>query len=86
MESRPKAYICDPEKNVNCKKTLCRHSCFLTRHEEYARLRDGKPIESEDGLLTRLEALKADHRPDGGYYRGVRDSINVVKEALGYGE
>ena len=83
MESRPKLYVCDPEKNVNCKKTLCHHPCFFTRHEEYARQRDGKPIEAEDGIIERLEALKADHRPDGGYYRGVRDSIEVVKEALG---
>lgn len=28
-------YICDPEKNKECKKTLCQTDCFLTTKKEY---------------------------------------------------
>lgn len=29
-----KVYICDPKKNVSCKKTCCQTMCFCTRDRE----------------------------------------------------
>lgn len=29
-----KVYICDPKKNVTCKKTCCQTMCFCTRDRE----------------------------------------------------
>ena len=31
---------CDPEKNTECRKTLCQDICFRTTHEEYAKEED----------------------------------------------
>lgn len=30
-------YVCDPNKNVECKKTACQEDCFCTAKVEYAR-------------------------------------------------
>lgn len=32
-----KTYICDPEKNKECKKTSCQTECFLTSNPKYAK-------------------------------------------------
>ena len=32
-------------------------------------------------LIKNFESLMAGHRADGGYYRGVRDCLKVVREA-----
>ena len=45
-------YLCDPDKNTECRKTGCVHnaaaimkSCERTSHPEYAKLdEEGKPI------------------------------------------
>ena len=44
-------YRCDPEKNVRCRKTICKgfcgrkNGCFRTKHPEYAQLDEkGEPI------------------------------------------
>lgn len=47
-------YLCDPEKNVQCKKTYCAYNpnarkrkCFSTTQEEFARLDfAGRPCEN----------------------------------------
>ena len=45
-------YICDPAKNKNCPKTICKHRhtqygmCEYTRHAEFAETDEqGRPIE-----------------------------------------
>ena len=30
-------YICDPEKNTECKKTNCQTLCFETTHKEFSK-------------------------------------------------
>lgn len=30
-------YLCDPEKNENCQKTICQKECFFTRNKEFAK-------------------------------------------------
>lgn len=38
-------YLCDPNKNKECRKTSCQKRCFCTQKEEYAMLdENGKPI------------------------------------------
>lgn len=49
MEDNLILYLCDPEKNKECKKIAChtrhRHECEATDHAEFAMLDDeGKPI------------------------------------------
>ena len=40
-----KIYLCDPEKNEECSKTLCQKHCFKTFFKEYAKLDgNGEPI------------------------------------------
>ena len=37
-------YLCDPNKNTNCKKTVCQVKCNLTEEVKFARLNnDGTP-------------------------------------------
>lgn len=33
-------YLCDPEKNKECEKTLCQKECFFTIDKKFSR--DGK--------------------------------------------
>ena len=33
-----KLYLCDPEKNTACRKTICQRECKATVHREYAKL------------------------------------------------
>ena len=33
-------YLCDPEKNVECRQTECQELCFYTTKKEYSK--DGK--------------------------------------------
>lgn len=35
-ELLPGVYVCDPEKNTECRKTSCQTLCFHTRHRLYA--------------------------------------------------
>ena len=42
-------YLCDPEKNINCEKTICysktSESCICTSHKDFAQTNDnGEPI------------------------------------------
>lgn len=45
-------YLCDPDKNTECRKSICKHNasaytgcCIRTSHREYAKLdEEGKPI------------------------------------------
>jgi len=30
-------YLCDPEKNISCKKTECQKNCFATSKIEFAK-------------------------------------------------
>ena len=30
-------FFCDPEKNLNCKKTECQHDCFFTTNRDFAK-------------------------------------------------
>ena len=42
-----KLYLCDPEKNTRCAKTGCKKyggNCDATTHEEFAVLKNGKPV------------------------------------------
>lgn len=40
-----KIYLCDPEKDEECSKTLCQKQCFKTFYKEYAKLdENGEPI------------------------------------------
>lgn len=32
-----KVFICDPEKNEKCDKTLCQTQCFYTDKQEFAK-------------------------------------------------
>lgn len=42
-------YICEPEKNTECKKTFCQEFCKATAFEEYAkRDENGAPIVAKD--------------------------------------
>jgi len=42
-------YICDPEKNKDCNKTLCQEECIYTQHKEYAKFPwSGVYIETEE--------------------------------------
>lgn len=42
-------YICEPEKNTECRKTLCQEFCKATAFEEYAkRDENGAPIVAKD--------------------------------------
>ena len=34
-------FICDPNKNIQCKKTHCQTKCFFTKFKAYSK--DGKP-------------------------------------------
>ncbi|MBQ7071260.1 MAG: hypothetical protein IJM87_08285 [Ruminococcus sp.] len=51
-----KLYLCDPDKNRQCKKTSCLYNkdspyptCLLTSDRRYAQLDDkGEPIEEND--------------------------------------
>ena len=49
-----KLYVCDPEKNTECKKTECQVMCFLTTD---ARCADDKCIEI-DGKIYRIVCPK----------------------------
>lgn len=49
-------YECDPEKNIECDKTMCGTMCFHTRHAEY----------SVDGRMYRYNADKKDIEPVDG--------------------
>ena len=40
MKDYPIVYKCNPEKNTNCKKTLCQKDCFFTYNKDYSE--DGK--------------------------------------------
>ena len=44
-------YICNPQLNKECRKTMCQNECFMTHHKEYALL----PGESVT-LETRADA------------------------------
>ena len=38
-------YVCDPEKNIACKKTFCHINggdCYLTQVKDYAKTREEK--------------------------------------------
>ena len=35
FEKMPTLYICDPEKNVDCKKTFCQDLCWHTTNEKF---------------------------------------------------
>ena len=35
VNSKP-VYICDPKKNINCRKTMCQEACFMTFDKECA--------------------------------------------------
>ena len=46
MNDEKKWYICDPDKNTECKKTLCVTDCRITSKRECAVLDgNGEPIE-----------------------------------------
>lgn len=56
-------YICDPAKNKNCPKTVCKYRpgsyglCECTRHEEFAQTDEqGRPIEVKGETLD--ESIK----------------------------
>lgn len=54
-----KTYVCDPEKNKECKKTGCQTNCFLTLNPEYAKaLRATKNGEMLKYIKHRLNERK----------------------------
>ena len=36
-EMMPGIYLCDPEKNTECRKTACQDLCFYTKKRKYAK-------------------------------------------------
>lgn len=53
MKDSDKLYRCDPQKNIKCKKTICKYNetvlnntCELTIRKEYSI--DGVPINPEE--------------------------------------
>ena len=40
MWERNYIFLCNPEKNTECKKADCQRSCFFTSHKEFSK--DGK--------------------------------------------
>lgn len=70
---RPTLYLCDPDKNTECRKTSCVHNpvavgplCRSTKHFEFAKLdEDGDPIR-EINLrypLQEEEELRGKYQP-----------------------
>lgn len=65
MSRRIMLYLCDPEKNIKCERTYCKHNpkaemreCDGTSREEYARLDAyGKPIVLFDSELAASKKL-----------------------------
>jgi len=51
-------YICDPEKNRECRKTSCQDLCFMTSNREYSI--DGIPIvfDKEAGEFVNADQRK----------------------------
>lgn len=55
--NRPELYVCDPEKNTECKKTSCSAKdvllpCSLTTKAEFAKTdENGQPIAATDDEL-----------------------------------
>lgn len=44
-EKKDTLYLCDPDKNTRCQKTVCQYSCTLTTKQECAKLdENGKPV------------------------------------------
>lgn len=43
-----KVYICDPEKNTECKKTNCQKTCFSTLNPKYGK--DYRVMRNEEML------------------------------------
>lgn len=56
MRQRTTLYLCDPEKNTDCRKNSCEHNplsafpvCKATKYPEFAKLDEsGKPIRLPD--------------------------------------
>ena len=38
LHDRTILYLCDPEKNQDCKKTFCQRECFATSCEKFAKI------------------------------------------------
>lgn len=70
---RPTLYLCDPEKNTECRKTSCVHKpvavgplCRTTKHPEFAKLdEDGDPIRAINLRypLQEEEELRGKYQP-----------------------
>lgn len=60
-------YICDPEKNGNCPKTICAYlnqgECRHTRYQEYRAQQPGTSIITRDNIKVefQLETYKVEH-------------------------
>ena len=63
-------YICNPNKNVNCKKTNCyflnKGRCFLTSNANYSDQDIAHPLEMDEGWSTtpELRELKRIYRKE----------------------
>lgn len=53
MSGDPYIYLCDPEKNKECKKTCCQKECKLTIKREYSK--DGKRYRLVDDVLKEVK-------------------------------
>ena len=78
-------YLCDPEKNVKCRKTSCQKTCFHTTFEEYAA--ESEPMSdsiSRQAAIT-LPVMPKEHREyqtqnlDDAYEQGWLDLQKCIE-------
>lgn len=67
-----KRYLCDPEKNKDCRKTACQHECITTLQPEFA---VGGAIGELFDLLCELADAIPDYGENMSYYDDVLNSI-----------
>lgn len=60
-------YICDPNRNTECKKTICGNKCISTSKKKHAKRVNGKAVNIADDergkaqIIEYLDAIRRDH-------------------------
>lgn len=72
-KSKMTLYICDPDKNTECKKTVCATYnkkfafCYMTTEEKFAkRDENGQPIKAEEVFEDAEQQAETDNNSETG--------------------